>query len=270
VPAEGLAPLPSGWSVPRLLSSFGAGFVEAEVVDEGCSCVVVSGDGDDLVDRISDPGIAGGARQTGEDERESDRNADWVPVTVEDCDRQVADVRIDTGDRASPQLVEGGDRLSIETPGGVDVPAVLGRVVGASAVANPFVRGERRIVAIDRPGADAGIGAPEEDRVVAGSADEPRHVGEPGVERGAVVERSVVLEVRAGMEAGTRGSARSRIGPVVGEAGTRRRRSVQGWRLQYRVAGRRQATASPLVDGDEEDVRVHCGTVVSPARRARS
>lgn len=96
VPAEGPAPLPPGWSVPRPLSSFGAGLLETEVLNDDCSGVVVFSDGNGLGDRLFDKGIAGGARQSVEDERDGSRDADWVPLAVEDCDRQMADVQIDT------------------------------------------------------------------------------------------------------------------------------------------------------------------------------
>ncbi len=104
---------------------------------------------------------------------------------------------------------------------------------------------------------DAGVGVAEQHRVVAGLAGQQGHVGEAGVEGRAVVDRPVVVQVGAGVEAGPRRAARGGVGPVVGEQGAPGGQAVEGGGGEHRVAQRREAVAPPLVDGDEQDVAVH-------------
>ena len=80
-------------------------------------------------------------------------------------------------------------------------------------------RSERSRGSSAREGArvEAGVGVPEQHRVVAGLAGQQRDVGEAGVERGAVVDRPVVVQVGPRVEAGPRRPARRGVRPVVGE-----------------------------------------------------
>ncbi len=80
-----------------------------------------------------------------------------------------------------------------------------------------LVGAEPGVVGGEGSGVEAGVGVTEEDRVVAGLAGQHGNVGEAGVEGRPVVDRPVVVEVGAGVEAGPRRTAGRGVGPVVGE-----------------------------------------------------
>ncbi len=126
-----------------------------------------------------------------------------------------------------------------------------------------LVGAEPGVVVGERAGVEAGVGVSEEHRVVAGPAGEPCDVGEPSVERCSVEQRAVVVQVGARIQTGARGTARSGIGPVIGEPRPLGRQPVERRRLHDRMAARRQAVAAPLVDGDEEDIAAHRLVLIS-------
>ncbi len=101
---------------------------------------------------------------------------------------------------------------------------------------------------------DRGVGVPEEHGVIAELPCHQRDVGESGVERCAVQDGAVPMEIRARVEAGARRSAGRGIGPVVGEEDTACRQGVQGRRLEHGMVERREAVAAPLIERDEQDV----------------
>ena len=132
------------------------------------------------------------------------------------------------------------------------LPRVLDQ--GAESRQHALVAEQPRVAGRHGARIDRGVRVPEEHRVVARLTSQERHVGEPGVQRGAVENGAIAVLVRARVEAGPRGSARRRVGPVVGEQDAAAGQGVQGRRLEHRMAERRQAVAAPLVERDEEDV----------------
>ena len=132
-----------------------------------------------------------------------------------------------------------------------------------------LVGAEARVVPRKGPGVEAGVGVPEQHRVVAGVAGQQGDVGEPGVERGAVVHRPVVVQVGARVEARPRRPARRGIGPVVGEQRALRGQTVEGRRGEHRMAEGRQTVTPPLVHGDEQDVAGHPGDSCSELNRLK-
>ena len=113
-----------------------------------------------------------------------------------------------------------------------------------------------------RIGADVGVA--EQHRVVAGLAGLERDVAVPRVERHAIGDRAVVVQVQPGIEAGAarRTGRRLRVVPPKQHAVARQAVQVRG--LEAAVAERRKAVAPPLVRGDEKDVARHrhgaCGS----------
>ncbi len=130
VTAEPLAPPAMRRTVAAQLAALGAGNCEVEVPDDDGPAVVQLSDLEDLGDRSPDAPVSGAGRQTVQDERDRARHPDHVAVIVEHTERQVPDVEVDCYHRATAQLVQGGDWCGSGLPGGVYVPAGLGRVVG--------------------------------------------------------------------------------------------------------------------------------------------
>ena len=151
----------------------------------------------------------------------------------------------------------------------VDLGIVDDRV---EAGEHAFVVEEAGIVGRDRAGIDARVGVPEQGRRVAGLASEERDVGEAGVERCAVEDRTVILRVHAGVERRPARPARRGVRPVVREQHALVDQRVECRGLDHRVADARQGVAAPLVDGDEQDVAdgSHDGDTVSLPRDDRS
>ncbi len=128
----------------------------------------------------------------------------------------------------------------------------------------PGVVGPRR-----RPGVDPLIGVPEHGGGVAGPARRPGHVVEAEVEGRAVAHHTVVELVRPCVETGPPRSARGRLAVVPGEAHPLARQPVEIGGLHHRVPGTRQAIASELVEGHEENVH-GCDPVPPSWRRPLS
>ena len=125
---------------------------------------------------------------------------------------------------------------------------------GTESGQNPLVAEQSGITRRDCARVDRRVRVPEEHRVVTRLAGEQRHVREPRVQRGAVENGAVAMLVRARVEARPRWSARSRVGPMVGEEDTAARQGVQGRRLDDGMAEGGEAVPAPLVERDEEDV----------------
>ena len=70
-----------------------------------------------------------------------------------------------------------------------------------------------------------------------------------------VLDRPVDVLVGARQEAGPTGPARGGLGVVGGEPNALGGQAVQVWGLHHRVSRSPEAVASPLVEGDEQDVR---------------
>ena len=130
-----------------------------------------------------------------------------------------------------------------------------------------LVGAEPGIVCGEVPGIETGVRVSEEDGIVAGLSGQQGHVGEAGVERGAVAHRSVAVQIGPRVQAGPGRPTRRGVGPVVGEQRALGRQSVEGRGGEYRMPESRQTVAPPLVDGDEQHVPVH-GPV--PVRRRSS
>ena len=123
---------------------------------------------------------------------------------------------------------------------------------------HPLVAPQPRVVGIgDRPRIDGGVGVTEQDRVIAGRPGFERDIGEPGVERRAVLHRTMVLEVHAGVQRSPARPARRSDGPVTGERHAAGGQRVERRRLHDRVPERAHTVTPPLIDRDEEDVAGH-------------
>ena len=131
-----------------------------------------------------------------------------------------------------------------------------------------LVREQAGVTRRDRARIDGGIGVPEEDGVVTQVTGQARHIGEAGVEWGAVEHRAVAVLVGAGVQAGPGGTAGRRVGPVIGEENAAPGQGIEGGRAHDGVAECREAVSSPLVDRDEQDVtgRRHAITLADGRR----
>ncbi len=125
---------------------------------------------------------------------------------------------------------------------------------GAESGQHPLVAEQPRVAGRHGARIDRRVRVPEEHRVVARLTSQERHVGEPGVQRRAVQDGAIAVLVRARVEAGSRRTARRRVGPVICEQDAATGQGVQGGRLEDRMAEGRQAVPAPLVERDEEDV----------------
>ncbi len=144
---------------------------------------------------------------------------------------------------------------------------------GAESGQHALVAEQPRVAGRHGTRIDRGVGVPEQHRVVAHRTSQERHVREPGVQRRAIEYRPIAVLVRARVEAGSRRSARRRVGPVVCEQDAPAGQRVQGGSLEDRMAERRKAVPAPLVESDEENVagRRHATTLAEVAcPRART
>ena len=132
-----------------------------------------------------------------------------------------------------------------------------------------LVAEEARIAGRDGARIDRRVGVAEEDGVVPHVPGDQGNVGEPGVERGAVEQRTVPVLIRPGVKAGPRRAAGRRVGPMVGEEHAAAGQRIERGRLQQGVAQCGQAVAPPLVEGDEEHVaRGRHGDTLADGRRS--
>ena len=125
---------------------------------------------------------------------------------------------------------------------------------GAEAGKDTFVGREPRVTRRHRPRVGRRVRVPEEDGVIAQLPGQERDIGEAGIERGAVLYRTIAMLVRAGVQAGAGGSARCGIGPVVGEQHSSSGQGIQCRRLEDRMAESGQTVPPPLVNRDEQHV----------------
>jgi hypothetical protein len=123
-----------------VLAALGALFDKVEVLDHDSPGMMGFGHGEDLGDGRPQMAVPGGGTEPGQLQRDSYWRPQWVAVGVQGRHRQVPDVEVDRDDRAIAELVEGGHRLGVKGPGGVDVPAVAGRLIG-DVVADSTVGG---------------------------------------------------------------------------------------------------------------------------------
>ena len=111
------------------------------------------------------------------------------------------------------------------------------------------------VVVGDRPRVHGRVRVAEQQRVVAGGTGLQCHVREPGVQRRAVLDRPVDVLVGARQEAGPTRPARGGLGVVGCEPDALGGQAVQVGGLHHRMSRSPEAVASPLVEGDEQDVR---------------
>ncbi len=123
-----------------------------------------------------------------------------------------------------------------------------------------LIGGEDRILRGIAPGIGAGVGIAEEGRVIAGLAHLAGDIGQPVVQRRAVLHRAVVHHIEAGQHAGARGPAGRALGVVAPEGDALLGQPVEMRRAHDGVAKRREALAPPLVRRDEEDFARCCGS----------
>ena len=129
---------------------------------------------------------------------------------------------------------------------------------GAVAGQHTLVGEEARVVGRERARIGRRVGVPEEHRVVARGARFEREVREPRVERCAVERGAVLHEVLAGVQRRARRAARRRLRVVPPEQHALGREPVEVRRPHDRMAGRAEAVAPPLVDGDQAGRCVAC------------
>ncbi len=135
---------------------------------------------------------------------------------------------------------------------------VLGQVdLGPETRQHALVGPEPPVVGIvDAADVDGRVGVAEERGFVAERRHLEREVRETVVERRAVADRAMHVEVGAGQQRGTTGSARRTLRVVAGEAHAPRCQRVDVGRDRTRMAGTREAVGAPLVDRDEHDVEL--------------
>ena len=132
-------------------------------------------------------------------------------------------------------------------------PEVLREVDdGAEAGEDALVGPQAGVGGVEHAGIGAGVGVPEEHRVVSERSCLEGDVGEPGVERGAVERRAVVAEVLPREQRGPAGTARRGLRVVVAEQHALAGETVEVRRPHRRLAEHGEAPAPPLVERHQQ------------------
>ena len=114
---------------------------------------------------------------------------------------------------------------------------------------------EPRIARCQPLGVRAGVGVAEQCRRKPALARLQRHVRVPPVERRAVHDAAVIMEVKTGMQARAGRAAGRGHRMVPAEEHTVPGQPVEIGRAHHRMAERAERVAAPLVRGDQQDIR---------------